>query len=85
MPDIPSKAQHTEDNLREVFFHNTAEAPQMTYDQILDDVRAYMVENHSRTISEGSEESEELVKNLIIQYLIQKKYSLPDLSMESLA
>ena len=57
----------SEDSLREVFFHNTADAPQMTYDQILEDVRAYMVENHSRTISEGSEESEELVKNLIMQ------------------
>ena len=85
MPDIPSKAQHTEDNLREVFFHNTTDAPQMTYDQILDDVRTYMVENHSRTISEGSEESEELVKNLIMQYLTQKKYALPNMSMNELS
>jgi diaminopimelate dehydrogenase len=44
-----------------------------------------MVENHSRTISEGSEESEELVKNLIMQYLTQKKYALPDMSMNELS
>ena len=73
-----------EDGLHDVFFH-TSEAPQMTYDQILDDVRAYMVENHSRTISEGSEESEKLVQNLIMQYLTQKKYALPDMSMNELS
>ena len=43
MSDMQEKAKLSEDGLREVFFHNTTDAPQMTYDQILDDVRAYMV------------------------------------------
>ena len=74
----------SEDGLHDVFFH-TSEAPQMTYDQILDDVRRYMIDNHSRAISEGSEESEMLVQNLIMQYLTQKKYALPDMSMNELS
>ena len=74
----------SEDGLHDVFFH-TSEAPQMTYDQILDDVRRYMIDNHSRAISEGSEESEKLVQNLIMQYLTQKKYALPEMSMNELS
>ena len=74
-------------NLNDIFFAQTA-SEGMTYEQILEDVQRYFSENHASTIAgagEGdSERANALLKELMVQYLVKRKYTLDGMSTEDL-
>lgn len=74
-------------NLNDIFFAQTA-SEGMTYEQILEDVQRYFSENHASTIASAGESDSErasaLLKELMVQYLVKRKYTLDGMSTEDL-
>lgn len=74
-------------NLNDIFFAPTANNT-LTYDQILEDVQRYFSENHASTIAEAGEENADraiiVLKELMIQYLVKRKYAVDGLSTKEL-
>ena len=74
-------------NLNDIFFAPAANQDQ-TYDQVLEDVQRYFAENHASTIAEAGEGNAErattLLKELMVQYIVKRKYAIEGLSFEEL-
>lgn len=70
-------------NLNDIFFAPTA-SEELSYEQILEDVQRYFAENHASTIAGGGEKSSELLKELMTQYLVKRRYTVDGLSAEEL-
>lgn len=74
-------------NLNDIFFTPAAN-DQLTYDQVLEDVQRYFSENHASTIAnageDGAERAVEVLKELMIQYLVKRKYSIEGLTTAEL-
>lgn len=72
--------------LNDIFF--TAAATEgVTYENVLEDAQRYFTENHAATIaSEGdTERAAQLLRELIAQYIVKRKYVIEGLSNEELA
>lgn len=74
-------------NLNDIFF-TPASNSSITYDQVLEDVQRYFSENHATTIAEAGEgdsgRATALLKELMIQYLVKRKYAIEGLTTEDL-
>lgn len=74
-------------NLNDIFFAAAAN-DKMTYDQILEDVQRYFSENHASTIAEAGENNTEraitVLKELMVQYLVKRKYAVDGLNTQEL-
>ncbi len=74
-------------NLNDIFFTPVSNDG-ITYEQILEDVQRYFSENHASTIASAGESDSErasaLLKELMIQYLVKRKYALDGMSTEDL-
>jgi len=74
-------------NLNDIFFA-PAENSSLTYEQILEDVQRYFSENHASTIAGSGDGNPErasaVLKDLIAQYLVKRKYALQDLTTDEL-
>lgn len=74
-------------NLNDIFFAPVANSS-LTYDQILEDVQRYFSENHASTIAEAGEENADrattVLKELMVQYLVKRKYTVDGLSTKEL-
>lgn len=74
-------------NLNDIFFAPVA-SDGLTYDQILEDVQRYFAENHASTIAEAGEANTErattVLKELMVQYLVKRKYAVEGLTTEEL-
>lgn len=74
-------------NLNDIFFAPTSNNT-LTYDQILEDVQRYFSENHASTIAEAGEENADravtVLKELMVQYLVKRKYAVDGLSTKDL-
>lgn len=74
-------------NLNDIFFAAAAN-DKMTYDQILEDVQRYFSENHASTIAEAGEGNTEraitVLKELMVQYLVKRKYAVDGLNTQEL-
>lgn len=74
-------------NLNDIFFAPAANQD-LTYDQVLEDVQRYFAENHASTIAEASEGNAErattLLKELMVQYIVKRKYAIEGLTTEEL-
>lgn len=74
-------------NLNDIFFA-AAVNDKMTYDQILEDVQRYFSENHASTIAEAGEGNAEravtVLKELMVQYLVKRKYAVDGLNTQEL-
>ena len=74
-------------NLNDIFFAQTA-SEGLTYEQILEDVQRYFSENHAATIAEAGDgdtkRASSVLKELIVQYLVKRKYTIAGLSTEEL-
>lgn len=74
-------------NLNDIFFAAAAN-DKMTYDQILEDVQRYFSENHASTIAEAGEGNAEraitVLKELMVQYLVKRKYAVDGLNTQEL-
>ena len=74
-------------NLNDIFFAPAANQD-LTYDQVLEDVQRYFAENHASTIAEAGEGNAErattLLKELMVQYIVKRKYAIEGLSFEEL-
>lgn len=74
-------------NLNDIFFTPVSNDG-ITYEQILEDVQRYFSENHASTIASAGESDSErasaLLKELMIQYLVKRKYTLDGMSTEDL-
>jgi len=69
--------------LNDIFFTtNTSEG--ITYEQILEDVQRYFSENHASTIAGEGDKAGELLRELMTQYLVKRKYALEGMSTEAL-
>ncbi|MCM1214942.1 MAG: CpaF/VirB11 family protein [Lachnospiraceae bacterium] len=70
-------------NLNDIFF-TPAENNTLTYEQVLEDVQRYFSENHASTIAgagEGdSERASAVLKELMAQYLVKRKYAIDGLT-----
>jgi pilus assembly protein CpaF len=71
--------------LNDIFFAQTT-AEGITYESVLEDVQRYFTENHASTIAgEGdAERVAELLKDLISQYIVKRKYVLDGLTTDEL-
>jgi pilus assembly protein CpaF len=71
--------------LNDIFF-TQASTEGVTYESILEDVQRYFTENYAATIaSEGdAERAAELLKELISQYIVKRKYILEGLTTDEL-
>ena len=71
--------------LNDIFFTQTT-AEGITYESVLEDVQRYFTENHASTIAgEGdAERVAELLKDLISQYIVKRKYVLDGLTTDEL-
>ena len=71
--------------LNDIFF-SQATSEGITYEGVLEDVQRYFTENHAATIAgEGdSERATELLKELITQYVVKRKYAVEDISTAEL-
>jgi pilus assembly protein CpaF len=71
--------------LNDIFFTQTT-AEGITYESVLEDVQRYFTENHAPTIAgEGdAERVAELLKDLISQYIVKRKYVLDGLTTDEL-
>lgn len=76
-------------NLNDIFFAPAATNDKLTYDQVLEDVQRYFSENHAATIAEAGENNVEqtatILKELMVQYLVKRKYTIENLPTEELA
>lgn len=74
-------------NLNDIFFTQTANDG-ITYEQILEDVQRYFSENHASTIAEAGEgdaqRASTVLRELMVQYLVKRKYSIAGMSTEEL-
>ena len=74
-------------NLNDIFFAPAANQD-LTYDQVLEDVQRYFAENHASTIAEAGEANAErataLLKELMTQYIVKRKYAISGLTTEQL-
>ena len=74
-------------NLNDIFFAPSANQ-ELTYEQILEDVQRYFAENHAATIAEAGEGNTErassLLKELMVQYIVKRKYAIEGLTTEEL-
>ena len=73
-------------NLNDVFFaHSPTEG--ITYDYVLEDTQRYFTEHHASTLAgdENPEKAEELLKDLITQYLVKRKFSLDGFTTKQLS
>lgn len=74
-------------NLNDIFF-TPASNDGITYDQVLEDVQRYFSENHASTIAEAGEgdsgRAATLLKELMVQYLVKRKYAIEGLTTEDL-
>lgn len=69
--------------LNDIFFTaNTSEG--VTYEQVLEDVQRYFSENHASTIAGEGDKAGELLRELMTQYLVKRKYALEGMSTEEL-
>lgn len=70
-------------NLNDIFFAQTASGG-MTHEQILEDVQRYFSENHASTIAEAGDgdtkRASNVLKELMVQYLVKRKYTIEGLS-----
>ena len=74
-------------NLNDIFFAPT-ENGDLTYEQVLEDVQRYFSENHASTIAGAGENDSEravtVLKELMVQYLVKRKYAIKGLTTEQL-
>jgi len=72
-------------NLNDIFFTPVA-SDTITYEQILEDVQRYFTENHAAKLAgnDNQGKADEVLKALITQYLVKRKYSVDDLSTNDL-
>lgn len=74
-------------NLNDIFFAPT-ENGALTYEQVLEDVQRYFSENHASTIAGAGENDSEravtVLKELMVQYLVKRKYAIKGLTTEQL-
>ena len=74
-------------NLNDIFFSQAA-SEGLTYEQILEDVQRYFSENHASTIAEAgdgdTERAASVLKELMAQYLVRRRYSIEGLTSEEL-
>lgn len=74
-------------NLNDIFFAPTA-SETLTYEQVLEDVQRYFSENHASTIANAGEgdtqRAVDVLKELMVQYLVKRKYAIEGLSTEEL-
>ena len=72
-------------NLNDIFFAQTA-TEGITYENVLEDVQRYFTENHAATIA-GEDDvgrAAELLKELISQYIVKRKYVVEGLTTDEL-
>ena len=74
-------------NLNDIFFAPVANEG-ITYEKILEDVQRYFSENHASTIAEAGEgdtvRATTVLKELMVQYLVKRKYAVDGLTTEEL-
>lgn len=74
-------------NLNDIFFAPAANQD-LTYEQILEDVQRYFAENHAATIAEAgdgnTDRASSLLKELMVQYIVKRKYAIEGLTTEEL-
>ncbi|MCL2816738.1 MAG: type II secretion system protein E, partial [Oscillospiraceae bacterium] len=72
-------------NLNDVFFTPMA-ADTITYEQVLEDVQRHFTENHAANFvgEESQSRANEVLKDLITQYLVKRKFAVDDLSTAEL-
>jgi len=72
-------------NLNDIFFTPVA-TKEITYEQILEDVQRYFTENHATKLAgdENQGRADDVLKGLITQYLVKRKYAIGGLSTEEL-
>lgn len=74
-------------NLNDIFF-TPAASEGLTYEKVLEDVQRYFSENHASTIAEAGEgntlRAAAVLKELMIQYLVKRKYAINGFTTEEL-
>lgn len=74
-------------NLNDIFFSPVSN-DKLTYDQVLEDIQRYFSENHASTIAEAGENDAEratmVLKELMVQYLVKRKYAIEGLNTQEL-
>lgn len=74
-------------NLNDIFFAPAA-SEGLTYEKVLEDVQRYFSENHASTIAEAGEgntlRAAAVLKELMIQYLVKRKYAIDGFTTEEL-
>lgn len=74
-------------NLNDIFF-TPAASEGLTYEKVLEDVQRYFSENHASTIAEAGEgntlRAATVLKELMIQYLVKRKYAIDGFTTEEL-
>ena len=70
-------------NLNDIFFAPTA-SEELSYEQILEDVKRYFAENHAVAIAGEGDKGGELLQELMTQYLVKRRYTVEGLSTEEL-
>lgn len=74
-------------NLNDIFFAPVSN-DKLNYDQVLEDVQRYFSENHASTIAEAGENDAEraamVLKELMVQYLVKRKYAIEGLNTQEL-
>ena len=72
--------QNPMNNLNDIFWGQHSE--DKPYEELLEEVQKYISDNHAKTVS--AENADELMKNIISQYLIRQKYSVSGYDTDSL-
>lgn len=74
-------------NLNDIFFAPAA-SEGLTYEKVLENVQRYFSENHTSTIAEAGEgntlRAAAVLKELMIQYLVKRKYAIDGFTTEEL-
>ena len=72
-------------NLNDIFFTPVA-SEQISYEQMLEDVQRYCTENHASKLAleENQERADELLKEVVTQYLVKRRYAAEGLTTEEL-
>lgn len=74
-------------NLNDIFFAPAA-SEGLTYEKVLENVQRYFSENHASTIAEAGEgntlRAAAVLKELMIQYLVKRKYAIDGFTTEEL-
>lgn len=69
--------------LNDIFFTATT-SEGVTYEQVLDDVQRYFSENHASTIAGEGDKAGDLLRELMTQYLVKRKYAMEGMTTEEL-